>query len=62
MDDIHLVALTKTIKILKPEQNGCHFADDIFKYVFLNENVLISIKIPLKFILKGSTNNIPALV
>ena len=21
-----------------PGQNGCHFADDIFKYIFLNEN------------------------
>ena len=43
-------------------QNGRHFADDIFKCIFLNENVLISIKISLKFIPKGPINNIPALV
>ena len=29
---------------------------------FLNENVRISIKISLKFVLKGPINNIPALV
>ena len=37
-------------------------ADDIFKCIFLNENVWISIKISLKFVFKGSINNIPALV
>ena len=42
-------------------QNG-HFADDIFKCIFLNEDVLISIKIPLKFIPNGHISNIPALV
>ena len=38
------------------------FADDIFKCLFLNECVLISNKISLKFICKGPINNIPALV
>ena len=38
------------------------FTDDIFKCIFLNENVLISIKISLKFVPKGQINNIPALV
>ena len=37
-------------------------ADDIFKCIFLNENVLISIKISLKFVPKGQFSNIPALV
>ena len=37
-------------------------ADDIFKCIFLNENVWISIKISLKFVPKGLINNIPALV
>ena len=36
--------------------------DDIFKWIFLNENVWISIKISLKFVPKGPINNIPALV
>ena len=43
-------------------QNGRHFADDTFKCIFLNENVRISIKISLKFVLKGLISNIPALV
>ena len=47
---------------LRPRQNGRHFADDIFKCIFLNENVWITIKISLKFVPKGPINNIPALV
>ena len=39
-----------------------HFADDIFKRIFLNENIWIPIKISLKFVPKGPINNIPALV
>ena len=38
------------------------FPDDIFKCIFLNENVLILIKISLKFVPKGQINNIPPLV
>ena len=34
----------------------------IFKCIFLNENVLILIKISLKFVPKGPINSIPALV
>ena len=40
----------------------CQFADDIFKWIFLNENVWIPIKISLKFVPQGPINNIPALV
>ena len=47
---------------LRPRQNGRHFADDIFKCIFFNENVWIPIKISLKFVPKGPINNIPALV
>ena len=47
---------------LRPRQNGRHFADDIFKCFFLNENVWIPIKTSLKFVPKGPINNIPALV
>ena len=49
------------INSLRPRQNGRHFADDIFKWIFLNENVWISIKISLKFVPQCSINNIPAL-
>ena len=46
-----------------PGQNGRHFADDIFKYVFFNENVRISIKFSPIFIPKpGPIDNNPALV
>ena len=51
-----------TINTLRPWQNGRHFADDILKCIFLNENVWIPIKISLKFVPKGPINNIPALV
>ena len=50
------------INTLRPRQNGRHFADDIFKCIFLNENVWIPIKIWMKFLPKGPINNIPALV
>ena len=47
------------LNTLKPRQDGRHFPDDIFKCIFLNENVWISMKIPLKFVPKGPINNIP---
>ena len=37
-------------------------ADDIFKFIFLNEKVWILIKISLRFVPNGSIDNIPALV
>ena len=51
-----------SINTLRPRQNGRHFADDIFKCIFLNENVSFPIKISLKFVPKGQINKIPALV
>ena len=53
---------TNALNSLRQRQNSRHFPDDIFKCVFLNENVWISIKIPLKFVQKGPINNIPALI
>ena len=50
------------VNTLRPRQNGRHFADDMFKCIFLNENVWISIKISLKFVPKGPIKYIPALV
>ena len=47
---------------LRPRQHGRHFADDTLKRIFMNENVIISIKISLKFVPKGPINTIPALV
>ena len=50
------------INTLRPRQNGRHFAEDIFKCIFLNENTSVPIKISLKFVPKDPINNIPALV
>ena len=50
------------LNTLRPRQNGRHFPDDIFKWIFLNENVWISLKISSKFVPKVWINNIPALV
>ena len=47
---------------MRPRQNGCHFTDDIFKCILLNENVRFPIKISLKVVPKGQINKIPALV
>ena len=47
---------------VRPRQNGRHFPDDIFKCIFLNENVWISIKISLKFVPKGPINSIPSFI
>ena len=51
-----------TINSFPPEQNGLHFADDIFKCIFVNENACILIEISLNFVPKGSIDNKPALV
>ena len=53
---------TVILNTLRPRRNRRHFSDDIFKCILLNETVLISIKISLKFIPKGPINNILALV
>ena len=50
------------LNTLRPRQNGRHFADDIFKCIFLNVNAWISIKISLKFVPKSRVKNITALV
>ena len=47
---------------MRPRQNGRHFPDNISKWIFLNENVWISINISLSFVPKGPNNNIPTLV
>ena len=47
---------------MKPEQNGWHFADSIFKCIFLNEKFYILIKILWKFVPKDPTNDKSALV
>ena len=55
-------ALSLKLNTLRPRQNGRRFADDIFKWTFLNENIWCFIKISLKFVPRGPVNNIPSLV
>ena len=50
------------INTLRARQNGRRFPGDIFKLIFLNENVGISIRISLKFVPRGPINNNSALV
>ena len=56
------MVLTMQVNTLRSRQNGRHFPDDIFKCIFLNDNLRISFKFSLKFVPKGPINNIPALV
>ena len=54
--------LTTELNTLDPRQNERQFADDIFKCIFVNENVWIPITILLKFVPEGPIDNISALV
>ena len=47
---------------LRTRQNDRHFPDNNFKWIFLNQNIWISINISLKFVPRCQINNIPALV
>ena len=50
------------IHTLGRRQDGRHFSDDIFKWILLNEIVLISSRISLKVVPRGPINIIPSLV
>ena len=50
---VALNAVLNSLNKLRPRQNGPRYADDIFKCIFLNEIILISIKICLKFVPKS---------
>ena len=52
----------KSPNTLRPIHNGRHIADNIYKSIFLNENIWISIKISQNFVPKSRFYNIPALV
>ena len=51
------------LELISPWQNGRHFAGDIFRHIFVNENFCVLIKKKsLKFVPKGPIDNKPALV
>ena len=60
--ELSIISFAHKLDTLRPRQNGPHFPDDIFKCIFLNENVWISNSISLKCVLEDPINNIPALV
>ena len=45
--------MIKSYNSFPPGQNGCHFADDIFRCIFVSEKICILIEISLKFVSKG---------
>ena len=55
---------SKPIKVntLRLRQNGCHVRDDIFRCIFLNENIWILTKISLNYVPYGLIDNMAALV
>ena len=57
-----MTEFTGTLTDLPPGQTGRHFADDIFRYILVNEKCCIFIRIPLKLVPKVSVDNKPALV
>ena len=56
------VTMLLSLNTLRLNTNGRHFPDDIYRWIFLNENVWISIKISLRFVPWRPINNILALV
>ena len=60
---VHACRTRKSINLttLRPRQNGRHIPDDIFKYIFVNENIWISITLSMKFVPKLRVNNIPTM-
>ena len=60
--DVELTSASHSLNTLRPRQNGRDFPDNIFKCIFLNENVSISVQISLKFLPKDPISNIPLLV
>ena len=56
------VTEARKVNSLRSRRDRRHFADDIFKCVFLNENAWVSLRISLKFVPKVRINNIPSLV
>ena len=51
-----------SVSTLRLRQNGCHFPDDTFRCIFLNENIHTLLKNLLKFVPNAQMNNIPSLV
>ena len=53
---------TRIFNTIWPRQNGRHFADNVFKCIFLTENIWFSNNVWLKYVHRGSIENVPSLV
>ena len=56
------IKMANSIYSSSPGQNGCHFTDNIFICIFTDEKFCILIRISLKFVPKGPTDNNAELV
>ena len=59
---LSIVNIQNIFNSLRPRRNSRHFADDIFKCIYLNENAWIAFKNSPKIVPKFPINDIPALV
>ena len=59
---LQIAQISFRLNALRPRQNDRHFPDDIFRCIFLNGNIWISLNISLKFVPKDPINNIPVMV
>ena len=41
-EDCIAVGCKFTFNMLRPKQSGCRFADDVFKYIFLTKNIVVT--------------------
>ena len=57
-----LLQKSDLLKSSPPEQNGHHFADNIFRYIFVNEKFWILIQISLQFVPKCPVDRTPLLI
>ena len=57
-----ILSRRQCVNTLRPRQYGRHSPDDIFEWIFWKGNVWISINTSLKFVPRGSINNIPTLL
>ena len=58
----YVTYFNENVNSYPPGQNGLHFADDLFKCIFMNEKLRILVLISLKFVPKGPIDNKSALV
>ena len=62
LTDVYIRQQASKFNLSPPGQNGRHFANDIFRCIFVSVNVGILIKISLKFLPKGPIDNNSTLV